>query len=68
METTLNIRKIDVDAAARLKRAAHGRQMTIGEFLPRLLDLYDALRARADAGDEALAWELESRGLQTVQV
>jgi len=67
-ETTLNIRGIDREAVARIKRAAHSRDMTVGEFLARLIDLYDAVRARADAGDDALAWELASRGLQTVRV
>jgi len=68
MTTTLNIRGIETDAAARIKRAAQARNMTIGAYLARLMDLHDAIRARADAGDDPLSWELESRGLQTVRV
>lgn len=70
--TTLNVRGIDDAAAQRIKRAAAARGMTIGEYLARLVDLHDAIRARADHGgddqaDPALAAELESLGLQTVR-
>ena len=67
MMTTLNIRGIETDAAARIKRAAQARGMTIGEYLARLVDLHDAVRARADAGDDGLQAELMSLGLQTTR-
>lgn len=65
--TTLNIRNIDRRAVERIKRAAHLRDMTVGEFLAHLIDIHDAVRAHADAGDAALQAELVARGLQTVQ-
>jgi hypothetical protein len=66
--TTLNVRGIDANAAERIKRAAAARSMTIGQYLARLVDLHDAMRALADSGEHDQArTELETRGLQTVR-
>ena len=68
--TTLNIRNIDADAVARAKRAAAARDMTIGEYVARLVDLHDAMRAFADtahAEGYQVATELEALGLATVR-
>ena len=63
---TLNIRNIDDLAAAKLKRGAEIRGLTLGAYLARLADLHDVARARADAGDDGLQAELTALGLQTV--
>lgn len=63
---TLNIRNIDEGAAERIGRAARVRGITLGQYLARLVDLHDASRSRADAGDAGLQAELEARGLQTI--
>jgi hypothetical protein len=70
--TTLNIRKIDADAAARAKRAASARGLTLGEYFARLVDLHDAMRAladteTADSGLERVCVELAVLGLDTVR-
>lgn len=65
--TTLNIRNIDADAVERLKRAAGVRGLLIGQYVARLADLHEAVRARADAGDDALQAELDALGLGTVR-
>ena len=50
----------------RARRAAAARGMTISAYLAALVDLHDAARARADAGDDALQAKLAALGLQTV--
>lgn len=70
--TTLNIRNIDADAVARAKRAAASRDMTIGEYVARLVDLHDAMRALADSQTSDGRWEqveteLATLGLATVR-
>lgn len=69
--TTLNVRNIDDQAAERIKRAAHARGMTVGQYLAKLIDLHDAMRALADTPTSDGRWrqvavELEGLGLQTV--
>lgn len=64
--TTLNIRNLDADAARQIKLAAASRDMTLPEFIARLVAVHDMVRARADAGDDALQAELVSIGMQTV--
>lgn len=64
--STINIREVDPQVAARFRMAAGGRDMTAPEYLTALLRLHDAMRARADAGDDALQTELATLGLQTV--
>lgn len=58
--------RTDEATRERLVRAAGARGMTQERYLRALLDLHDAIRARADAGDDALMAELETLGLQTV--
>lgn len=62
---TLNIRNISPEAAARIKRAARARDLTLAEYLDRLSRLHEALRQNAEA-TSSLAAELEALGLQTV--
>lgn len=63
---TLNIRAIDDDAAARAKRAAEIRGLTIGQYVAKLVALHDVARQLADSGDETLQAELTAIGLQTI--
>jgi hypothetical protein len=66
---TLNIRVSDDDLspemAERVKRAAAARGWSSGKYLSRLVILHDAVRARADGGDDALQAELIALGLET---
>jgi hypothetical protein len=64
---TLNVRNIDAEAVQGIKRAARARGLTVGQYLPKLVALHDAARARADAGDDGLQAELMALGLETVQ-
>jgi hypothetical protein len=70
--TTLNVRGIATVAAHRIKRASDARGLTIGQYLARLVNLHDAIRARADhggtdgQGDPALLAELTTLGLETI--
>lgn len=70
MPNTDNILHVRIhrEPADRIRRAASLRGFTLGDYLTRLQDLHDAARARADAGDDGFQAELESRGLQTVNV
>lgn len=61
-----NLRSIDRSVRDRISRAASSRGLSQAEYLSRLIDLHDAIRARADAGDDALTRELVSLGLETV--
>lgn len=63
---TLNVRGIDAGAAERIRRAAAARGLTLGAYLAALVQLHDAMRARADHGDAKIAGELEALGLGTV--
>ena len=65
--TTLNVRSIERATVDRIKRSAHLREMTVGQYLAQLVALHDAVRARADAGDDGLQAELTAIGLQTIQ-
>jgi hypothetical protein len=61
----INIRDISPEAIARIRRAASMRQMTYGQYFERLNQLHDIVRARADAGDDALQTVLTALGLET---
>ena len=65
--STLTVRHIAPAHSERLRRAAAVRGMTLAEYLGRLIDLHDAVRARADAGDDGLMAELLARGLESVR-
>lgn len=67
-QTTLNVRKIEADVAARINRAAHVRGLTIAEYLARLAELHQASCALADDhGPQALSALLKRLGLETVR-
>ncbi len=64
----LFIRGIDRSVADRLKTAARARGVTLGDFIAGLFRLHEAVRERADSGDEALAQLLKQFGLESVRV
>jgi plasmid stability protein len=63
---TINIRNIDDAAHRRIRAAAAARGWSLGRYLAQLSLLHEAVRARADAGDEALRAELDALGLDTI--
>ncbi len=65
MSPVIQIRTDDA-TRDRMARAARVRGMSQDRYLRALLDLHDAMRARADAGDDGIGIELEALGLQTV--
>lgn len=70
--TTLNIRNIDATTVALAKQAAASRNMTLGEYFARLVDLHVEMRALADSQTNDGRWEqvatqLEALGLSTVR-
>jgi hypothetical protein len=62
------LRRVPRETAMRFRAAAGGRSLTHAQYLTALVDLHARIRALADAGDERLAAELETLGLQTVSV
>lgn len=64
----LMLRKVPADVARRFRAAAGGRALTHAQYLAALVELHEALRTRADAGDEAARAELERLGLLSVTV
>lgn len=70
--TTLNIRNIDEDAVARLKRGSQARGWTLAQYVSALALLHDAMRALADTPTPDGRWEqvqteLTALGLETVR-
>ena len=74
---TLFIRNIEDTAVDRIKRAAGARQLTMAEYIERLVDLHDVVRAWADgstddngnfaaAHNAVLYSTLTTLGLQTI--
>lgn len=63
-----HIRSIPDDVAEHIRRAAGAREMTQAEYISALVRLHDAMRARADAGDDGIQTELAALGLETVEV
>lgn len=58
--TTLNVRQIDRDAVARIKRHARARGLTLGQYLGRLALLHEEVRAlEAEPRVKALLARLE---------
>lgn len=66
--TTLNVRKIEQTAIAEIKRGAHARGLTIGQYLYCLVLLHAAVRERAAAGDPGASADLATLGLQTITI
>ena len=62
------LRRVPRDTARRYRAAAGGRGMTHAQYLAALVQLHEAIRARADGGDGELAAELERLGLTSVTV
>jgi len=62
------LRKVPRSIAQRFRASAGGRSMTHAQYLAALVELHEAMRSRADAGDTELAAELERLGLTTVTV
>ena len=62
------LRKVPAAVARRFRAAAGGRALTHAQYLTALVDLHEALRARADAGDAAAAEDLARLSLQSVTV
>ena len=60
------IRNVDSAARDAIVRAAQARGLTLSSYLTKLYNLHNAVRARADAGDDGLQSELVSLGLQTL--
>src|SRR5919197_4308180 len=52
------LRRVPADRARKFRAAAGGRGLTHGQYLAALVALHEAMRRRADEGDEALAAEL----------
>lgn len=69
--TILAIKGMPAHVAERFRRGARARNITQAEYLDRLLDLHDQMRALADSPTSDGRWqqvatELEALGLQTV--
>lgn len=60
------IRNVDTAARDAIVRAAQARGLTLSEYLSKLYTLHNAVRARADSGDDGLQTELTALGLQTL--
>ena len=60
------IRNVDTAARDAIVRAAQARGFTLSEYLTKLYALHNAVRARADAGDDGLQAELAALVLQTL--
>src|SRR3954470_19380783 len=56
------LRSVPRATAQRFRAAAGGRGMTHAQYLAALVQLHEAMRARADGGDGDLAAELERLG------
>ena len=69
---TLFIRNIEDTAVDRIKRAAGARQLTMAEYIEKLVDLHDATRTLAEFqiknSDDGVSLPdlLASLGLQTI--
>ena len=62
------LRSVPRATAQRFRAAAGGRGMTHAQYLAALVQLHEAMRARADGGDGDLAAELERLGLTTISI
>jgi hypothetical protein len=64
----LMLRRVPRPVAQRFRASAGGRGLTHSQYLSALVELHEAMRRRADAGDSETAAELERLGLTTVTV
>jgi hypothetical protein len=62
------LRRVPIDVAQRFRAAAGARGMTHAKYLTALVDLHEAMRRRADGGDDDLVAELERLHLATVSI
>ena len=62
------LRSVPADTARRFRAAAGGRGMTHAQYLASLVALHQAMRSRADEGDENVAAELDRLGLSSITV
>src|SRR3954451_22831695 len=62
------LRRVPRDTARRYRAAAGGRGMTHAQYLAALVQLHEAMRARADGGDSEVAAELERLALSSVTI
>lgn len=62
------IRNVDPAIRDAVVKAAKARGLTLAEYLGALYALHNAVRGRADAGDDGLNAELGALGLQTVNI
>ena len=63
---TLFIRNIEDTTVDKLKHAAAVRNLTLGEYIARLVDLHEVVREYADTGTTLLQHDLTTLGLQTI--
>lgn len=61
----INLRHVDNKRHASMTRKAGARGWTLAKLVEKYDALHDAMRARADAGDDALRAELMTLGLET---
>jgi hypothetical protein len=62
------LRRVPRDTAMRFRAGAGGRALTHAQYLAGLVSLHARIRELADEGDPQLAKELETLGLQTVEI
>lgn len=62
---SIQIRSLPDRTARQFRAGAAARSMTFAEYFVALVDLHNAIRARADAGDDTLQAELTARGLES---
>jgi hypothetical protein len=62
------LRRVPKETAARFRGAAGARGFTHAQYLAALVQLHEAMRAKADGGDQALAEQLEQLGLSSITI
>ena len=67
MANTLNVRGVDDLTLARIKSAAAARNLALGQYLQRLVELHLEARAVARHGDATVAALLKAHGLEDVE-
>ena len=62
------LRRVPREVAHKFRGAAGARGFTHAQYLAALVALHEAMRRRADGGDEEIARELERLALRTVSI